>query len=462
MTDFFINTISEEKIARVEIESDSPGPLWNYGSTTIARYGDKVYASIPELKHNHNSLCNMRWILLERSLPGYWRAVSSGSLYNEREPFPLGIRPAGKLILSVNPCKDIRNYLPNNKTAHNSTPMLIEFDLCNFKRKKLYPKWNKSNPKFTEHSYRGMSIDFLNNDLLLLNISGYDGYAWSYANSDGLWVKNGFIRYPIRSAYPQVALRNKTAAIVTVSDVIEPNSAWRNLKKMILNQDWDYDFRQLFFSYTPDITAVDFSPPLTIASMDETAGHIRNMDLWIDSQGRCHILYTQRNIWRNCIRDHFFPNIPIQVSLKYCIISEGYVTYRSTLLECTENLNDNLQTSWTGNLANYACFHIGQNEEIYVIVHLASSNFTSGNYIFQVDQFSPNKLKKIKLISPQEAFFCASPRLGSQPSNTVDLYSTEVGWSYEDFYPLRKNNGYVDINYVQLNITNQNSIEKKG
>ncbi|MDP6502195.1 MAG: hypothetical protein QF886_01210, partial [Planctomycetota bacterium] len=91
----------------------------------------------------------------------------------------------------------------------------------------------------------------------------------------------------------------------------------------VTGQNWDYDFRQLYFTFTPDITQSDFSPILTVASRDETAGRITNLDLWLGPDGDAHLLYQDANVWHPFMRDEFFPDLPLTVSLKYARIHKG-------------------------------------------------------------------------------------------------------------------------------------------
>ena len=49
-----------------------------------------------------------------------------------------------------------------------------------------------------------------------------------------------------------VGARNRAVHFVGVSDVLEPNPAWRKFKRELTGQQWDYDFRRLFYTWTPD------------------------------------------------------------------------------------------------------------------------------------------------------------------------------------------------------------------
>ena len=107
-----------------------------------------------------------------------------------------------------------------------------------------------------------------------------------------------------------MALRNKAAYILAVSDIMEPNTAWHDYKYQVTQRHWDYDFRQLYFTWTPDITAVPFSPTLTIASRDDTDGHTFPQDLYLAPDGTAHILYSDTTTKYPYFRDRFFPDAP--------------------------------------------------------------------------------------------------------------------------------------------------------
>jgi len=226
---------------------------------------------------------------------------------------------------------------------------------------------------------------------------------------------------------------------MAVSDIAEPNPEWREYKRKVTGQDWDFDFRQIYYSYTPDITEEDFSPILTIASRDETAGHTRNEDLWIGPDGDAHLIYRDKSIWYPFMRDRFFPGLPLTMSLRYCRVHEGKVIERRTLVECEEDRSamkpydegeddrrllsefpsEQLQPEW-------AMFHATPDDELYVIYHLGGpgteSSDESGNYILELCPKTDEAPQKLDLEFPLAQFFTASVRTGTLPSNTIDLY----------------------------------------
>ena len=173
------------------------------------------------------------------------------------------------------------------------------------------PAWMPG-ASFSDHSYRGFAADGPNGELLLLNIDSKSGEQLvSYCDSKGKWHARGKITFPIRSCYPQVALRSRAAHVMAIGDIVEPVKEWRELKFEKLNRAWDYVFRRLFYSWTPNITNTDFAVPIEIDSVEKTGGHISNFDLYIDPAGAAHLLYLKRPHQYAFIRDKYFPGRPV-------------------------------------------------------------------------------------------------------------------------------------------------------
>lgn len=268
----------------------------------------------------------------------------------------------------------------------------------------------------------------------------------------------------MRGAYPQIAINDGKAAILCISDIFEPNIKWREFKEAKFNKSWDYTFRQLYFSYTNNIMSNQFSPVLTIASVDETGGHIRNQDLWIDKGGVAHILYIQRNIWETAIRDEFFPNTPIKMSLNYCQISEGHIVYRRTLLEVTETDSDSNKKTYATFVPNCAGFHSPNGNDLYVLYHASTNN---EEHIFYIKVF-PTPSEEMEILpcnTPLQSFVVASSRNGTDPSRIIDLLGTAPGWKYDDV-PTPMNNDskketkdyrFVELRYCKYSIGGDNA-----
>ena len=81
------------------------------------------------------------------------------------------------------------------------------------------PGWknrsSRKEPISPDHSYRGFGADGATGELLLLNVNAKTAkYFLSHRDRDGKWNARGTIGFPIRGAYPQVALRNGAAHVL--------------------------------------------------------------------------------------------------------------------------------------------------------------------------------------------------------------------------------------------------------
>ena len=376
-----IDVAAEEAIAPYGDPGNGSGPLWCYGSSTIARDGDRVFVSLPEVGEGVPPLCNTRWQLFARD-GGDWPRVAVNELFDEREPCPL-LRLPGRLLLSVNPSTGPRGGSSGVRENHWSRPQLLEFDAARpgDPPRSLQPVWDRDYA-FTEHSYRGAAACSRSGEVLLLNVSGR-GQAWSLLDAGGDWSRRGLLEFPLRGCYPHVALRQRAAWVVAVSDIVEPNAAWRELKRRHTGRDWDYDFRQLFYSHTPALGEVPFSPILTFASRDETAG---------------------------MVRDELFPEVPMTVALKYARIHDGAVAERRVLRESVED---------RGPRVGWARFHDAGDGRLFVLGHVVDD----GGPANFAQQLLPSQEEPVRLDlrHPLGSFLTASGRLGSEPSTTVDL-----------------------------------------
>ncbi|MCZ6681380.1 MAG: hypothetical protein O7E52_29550, partial [Candidatus Poribacteria bacterium] len=312
---------AEDVVSRYVPPNNGAGPLWCYGAPLLVRHGDWVYVSVMETGEDVPPLCNTRWQLLRRDRQG-WRVCQQAEDFREREPCPMVGLADGRLFLSINPLTE-----PPGKNRGQCAPHLLQFSIEEPQRAGLSirPVWDEGH-HFTEHSYRGIAADGPRGELLVLNIDSPTGAQfWSYRDASGTWARHGQIRFPIRSCYPQVALRAQVAHILAIGDIVEPNSEWRAYKHEKTGRDWDYVFRRLFYTWTPDITRSDFASPTELENLDATGGYIRNLDLWIDPNGAAHLLYLKQPVQSALMRDEFFPGVPLTTSLEYCVLRDGAV-----------------------------------------------------------------------------------------------------------------------------------------
>ena len=405
----------QEVVATCKPPGNGAGPLWCYGAPLVVRRGGEVFASVMETGVGVPPLCNTRWRLYGRDARG-WREVRHEAGFREREPCPLASPGPGTLLLSVNPSAE-----PPGTMYGRCDPHLLRVDALHPDPAPtvLRPRWSGT-PRFADHSYRGLAVDASRGDVLLLNIDAETGAQhWSYLPGDGEPSRSGTIRFPIRACYPQVAIRDRSAHVLAIGDIVEPDERWRGYKKERTGAEWDYVFRRLFYAWSPEVTRGDFEPPVEIDGVEATGGHIANLDLWLDLRGVAHLLYLKTNI-SAALRDRFFPGRRIVTTLEHAEVERGKVTRRTTLLEGGEGKPVTPQ---------YARFHATEDGTLRV-VYAAAVRDGKGSPRLEnrVIRASPRQEGdhpvRMVLDEPFATFFTATERGGSRPSDDLDLFGT--------------------------------------
>ncbi len=181
--------------------------------------------------------------------------------------------------------------------------------------------------------------------MILFQNIGYTHAEWTFLDRDGRWSRTGQLVWPwgaeyakpqpIRVCYPNVVLKDREVHFCGVSDIVEPNETWRAFKKQLTGHEWDYDFRRLFYTWSPDITTGKFQPWVEIASREKTCGWITPGDLWVAPNGDVHVLWTERALDER-LREKFFPGQKQSHSLNHAVLRKGAVLSRHTLLAAEE------------------------------------------------------------------------------------------------------------------------------
>ena len=404
----------EEIVTRYTPANNGAGPMWCYGSTVIARHGSDVYLSAIETGKDVPLLCNTRWQLWHRTSDG-WKVEQTEKVYRQREPCPIAVFQDGPVFLSVNP-----STKPAGVQYGPCKPLVLEFDRENLSGKVITqtPAW-ANGTYFTDHSYRGFAADGVNGELLLLNINAKTSEQFvSYRDSNGRWHQKGTIEFPVRSCYPQVSLRDGSAHVMAIGDIVEPVEQWRKLKFEKTNRKWDYVFRRLFYTYTENIRTTGFARPVEIDTVEATCGYIRNLDMHIDATGAAHLLYTKQPHQYAFIRDKYFPGQAMTINLEYVVVKNGKVVSKKTLAQ-------SLQDS-TGFKPSFARFHISSDKKLHVIAAgtgIDKGKRTFGNYIGKIPAGKGKPVfERIGLKHPFGSFFTSTPRGGSKPSDVIDLF----------------------------------------
>lgn len=394
----------EETVCTTGNPNNGAGALWCYGAPLVTRIDEHMFVSAMEVGEGIPPLCNTRPRIFMRD-KDEWHLVWHADDFREREPCPIVCFQNGTIMLSVNPLIDVTE---SRRGACN--PHLLKFS-ANLKAippQAIQPKW-VDDTTFTEHSYRGIAADGARGEILLLNIDAKTGdQCWSFYDINGDWVNCGQIRFPIRSCYPQVELRNRVGHVLAIGDIVEPVEEWRRYKHEQTKRDWDYVFRRLFYAWTPNAATTDFAPSIEVEDVDATGGHVSNLDLWIDANGDAHLLYIKQPVVP-ILRKRYFPDLRLTRSLEHCIISNGEVVKRNTLLIGGEDI--------TGDTPTYARLHATPDGKLFAIYACSPS-------AMKIMQISPKCSEPIELKLQEvfHTFFTASERSGSKPSDIIDIF----------------------------------------
>jgi len=419
----------EENIYSYEPPNNGAGPMWCHGSTCLVRVGDDVFASGLETIPGAKPLNNCRWMLFRRESEG-WRKVCSDGSGRTREPSPMVGFSDGRLLLSANPTLSA----DPNEYSGPARPDLLEFSAQDASRpvRTLMPAWS-GRPEFTEHSYRSFAADGANRELILFQNVDYTHAEWTFLDRKGRWSAQGRLEWPwgadyskpqaIRVCYPNVALKKREVHFCGVSDIVEPNESWRAFKKQLTGRDWDYDFRRLFYTWSPDVTAGGFEPWVEIASRERTCGRINAGDLWVDPDGKVHILWSERAIDER-LREKFFPGERQRHSLHYGVIREGRVILRRTLLAAEEGKSN--ERPGRGR------FHVTPDNRLFVFFYVsgadADGRSVSENRLLEIlPGGSAGKSVRVPFERPFTSFMTATIRAGSTPSRILEVLGTRRG-----------------------------------
>ena len=420
----------EEDVYTYKSPDNGSGQMWCAGSTCLVRIGEDVFASGVETLEGVKPLNNCRWMLFHRTDAG-WKLQQTDERGRTREPCPLAAFSDGRVFLSANP-----TLTETDTYSGPARPEILQFDAADPQAgfETLLPKWN-GEPPFTEHSYRSFAADGPNRELILFQNIGYTHAEWAFCDSKGNWANSGKLVWPfgqeydrpqpIRVCYPTVEIKNRAVHFCGVSDIQEPYEKWRVHKKEITGRDWDYDFRRLFYAWTPDITGADFHEWIEISSRDKTGGWIMPYDLWVAADGAAHILWSERAIDTR-LREAFFPDEKQSHALNYAVVRRGEVVSRRTLVLAEEG--------GANEMASAGRFHVTPDGRLFVFYYAtgtdAQGKSVSENRLMELlADGSAGEPVTVPLKHPLNSYFTATVRAGSAPSTTIDLLGTRVGSS---------------------------------
>lgn len=222
---------------------------------------------------------------------------------------------------------------------------------------------------------------------------------------------------PIRICYPSVTLVSRAVHIFGVSDIDEPNPAFREFKFQLTGKKWDYDFRRVFYAWTPDITRQPFGEWTEIAGREATCGWLWPCDLRAEDDGLVHLLWYDKSCDAR-LRDKFFPDAQLTISLEYAAIRDGKVIRRRTLAQHAEGSGKPIPL--------FARFHPVPDGRLLAIANFQTNPDDPASVINRIFEIgadgSPGAMTPLDFRQPFKGFFfTASPRAGSMPSAVIDL-----------------------------------------
>lgn len=417
-----ITVIAEDEICRYEPADNGASPLWCHGSSIIARDRDRVFVTALQTMPEAKPLLNCQWELYARA-DDRWRRVHRDTKDRTREPSPLVLLDDGQLLVSTNPTRT-----KPDDYAGPAHPQVERFDIHDLDAppQTLEPVWD-GQPRFSEHSYRTFTTDRGTGDALLINEVGYRGAHWALRERDGTWAGTGYIAFPwcatypkpqpIRLCYPNVVVRDRAVHYLGVSDIVEPYPGWRAMKKQITGRDWDFDFRRLFYAYTPDITTQPLESWTEIATRDATCGWIQHGDLYVTDNGDVHMLWTERSTDER-LRDIYFKDTKLTHTLYHAVRRDGREINRAALAVGGEDADaaipgmTRLHIDAGGRLYAVAPFLRPDGGQELRIAPLAVAGGMAGGW------------QTVPLTHTSNLYLAATPRSGTQPSEHLDLVFT--------------------------------------
>jgi hypothetical protein len=378
--------------------------------------------TIPGAKPLNNCLP----MLFTRDSSG-WAQVYKGER-RTREPSPLAVFHSGQVLLSVNP-----TLTEPDTYGGPARPQILQFAAEDPRAVQvLTPTWD-GQPEFTEHSYRSFAADGERNELVLFQNIGYTHAEWSFRDHGGNWSAAGKLAWPfgkeydtpqpIRVCYPNVAIRDRSVYFCGVSDIVEPNKAWRETKHELTGRKWGYDFRRLFFTWCADITTGKFSEWLEVASRDQTCGWISPCDLHVTSRGNVLLLWLERALDER-LREKFFPDARQRYALMCGIVRDGKVAGRTTLVEGGEGLG--------GLRPGYGRFQVTESGQLLAFYYVggtdASGQPIAEHRIVEIDpDGTASQPVAVRFETPLPSFFTATQRAGCQPADVLELFGSSDG-----------------------------------
>ena len=439
---------AEEEVYTYEPADNGAGPMWCYGSTCLVRIGDNVFASGLETLADFKPLNNVRWMLFKRE-PGGWELQQVDETGRTREPCPIAGFPDGRLFLSNNPTLST----DPEERAGPARPEILQFAAANPKAppEKLLPAWDGA-PDFREHSYRTFAADGPGRELILFQNIGYTHSEWALLKSDGEWIA-GRLNWPEREDtsiapynskwarinYPNVVLKDRAVYFFGAASY----NKWRRSHLMPKHGPgaetlkWGPRWRRLYYTWTPDITAEPFRDWMPIADSFDDGGWVFPGDMWAAPDGTVHLVWSKNAIHEG-LRNKYAPDIKRTCALTYATLRDGKVATCRTLIEGGEVISGEIPGGMGGVRLHvtpgnrlFAFYYVGGMDPIY------SWPISDNRIVELYPDGSAGAPVRVPLKHPLCRFFTATPRGGSAPSTTLDLFGICTGIRHTDRTTMR-------------------------
>ena len=419
--------------------NNGSGMFWHSGSTQIARVGDRLFVSAFEAVPGAAPLNNARWALYERG-PDVWRLCQRDLKERTREPSPLAVSHAGRLLMSVNPT--LAPLVPApvasaaRATGGPARPEFLEFEPTHPERepRHLVPQWS-GNPAFTEHSYRAFAADGNSGEFILFHKIGSTHSQWAFLDRDGVW-QTGQLPWP-KGEDPKYSVWHDQYTPVNYANVIlndrqvhylgqSPINIWNRidpLKPETWGRDkWGWGMRKLHYSWTPDIKTAPFREWIVLDETMDDGGTVGLGDSWLAPDGRLHLVWQKEPIHPK-LRDVYFPDIKRDWRLSYGIVKQGKLIAKRVVISGGETTGPLRPTGYIG----HPRFHITPDHTLYILCNIVGTTpetkAQTGTYAMRIGaDGSVSDPVRIPLARPiTGAFFTATPRAGNCLSEAADL-----------------------------------------
>lgn len=423
-----VNVLREDLIdSAIPRFGNGSSPAWNFASPMIVRIEDDVWFSLSRPVEGVPPYANTIWQVFRRQEDG-WEVILESPGPMDREPCPLVALNHFTLAVFANPKVSFNRFRPeNNAILWNSRPQLLAFPSAMETPVPflIEPEFS-GDPVLREHTYRAIAVNPANSEVfVMVQDPDSERYHPSYLDPMGQWHPQPAFEFPHRGLYANAHVRDGRVHLVAVSDIQEPVPEWRASKFRQFNRHWDYAYRNLYYAWSPDVLEDAMREPLLVDSIEERPGHIRNLDLLVDGEGTAHVLYLKKRFKFGFLRDEFFPDETMSVSIGYARIEAGVLQAKADLveglMEPDESASDSESTLIWGRLHQLE-------DGTIVMIYTDRADGLNRTWLLPIEsEGTPGERVSIPLQQTLgSVFFTNTERGGSRPSNRIDLL--EIGW----------------------------------